>query len=209
MKVLYIDSSVQGNNSFSRQISSLVMEKLSAAYPDADVTYRDFAKDPVPHLTEAHIMAVQGMNAEHEPAIKADLALGGVLLEEFIESDIIVLGTAFYNLTVSSAIRSWLDRVIIVEKTFRYSAEGELQGLMGGKRVILCISRGGMYAEGHPGAAIEHCESYLRAIFSFIGVTDIDVVVADGVTIGPDHRQQALEHVREQIEALSFRDPKS
>ena len=204
VKVLYIDSSVQGGNSFSRQISAKVMEKLNAAHPDASVIYRDFGKEPVPHLTEATIAAAQGLTTEHEPQVKADLALGAVLLDEFLSADIIVIGTAFYNLTVSSALKAWIDRLLIVGKTFRYTPEGELVGLMGDKRVVLCISRGGFYCEGTPGAAMEHCESYLRSIFAFVGVGQLDVVVADGVSIGPDHRKQAMSHINEQISSLEF-----
>jgi len=204
VRILHIDSSVQGGNSFSRKISADVMEKLKARYPDAIVTYRDFGKDPVPHLTEVSMAATQGLTTEHEPDIKAELALSAVLLEEFLSADVIVIGTAFYNLTVSSALKAWIDRLLIVGKTFRYTPEGELEGMMGDKKVVLCISRGGYYNEGAPGAAIEHCESYLRAIFAFIGVQALEVIAADGVSIGPEHRSQAETDVKERIEALEL-----
>lgn len=180
------------------------MEKLKTAHPEASVIYRDFGKDPVPHLTEASVAAAQGLTTEHEPQVKADLALGAALLDEFLDADVIVIGVAFYNLTVSSALKAWIDRLVIVDKTFRYTAEGETEGLMGDKRVILCISRGGFFCEGTPGAAIEHCESYLRSIFTFIGVGQLDVVFADGVSIGPEHVKQALSDISEQISSLEF-----
>ncbi|MCJ2187628.1 FMN-dependent NADH-azoreductase [Novosphingobium beihaiensis] len=204
MKVLHIDSSVLGENSVSRKISAGVMVKLKAAQPDADVLYRDLAVDTVPHLSGAYLAASQGMTSEHEPELQADLAIGEAVLEEFLEADAVVIGVAFYNLTVSSQLKAWLDRIMIVGKTFKYSAQGELQGMMGSKRVILGISRGGIYLEGTPGGAIEHCETFLKAIFAFIGVTNLDIIVADGVNVGPEHRAQALEHVDKELALLSF-----
>jgi len=204
LKVLHIDSSVLGDNSFSRTISADVMQKLKTSHPEASVIYRDFGAEPVPHLTATTMAATMDPTADHAPPVQADLALGNALLEEFLKADVSVIGTAFYNLTVSSALKAWIDRILINGKTFRYTPEGELVGMMGDKRVILCISRGGFYAEGAPGAAIEHCESYLRAIFGFIGVHKLDVVVADGVAIGPEQRGQAETSVQEQLAQLSF-----
>ena len=204
MKVLHIDSGVMGEASVSRTMTAQVMEKLKAAHPDAKVTYRDFDKDPVPHLTSEFLAAAQGFTTEHEPALKANLALSGTLLNEFKEADTVVIGASLYNLTVSSALKAWIDRIIIINETFRYSAEGELEGLAGGKRVILCVSRGGFYAEGSPNADKEHCETLLRSALAFIGIYNPDVVTADGTRIGPDHLSAALAHATEQISALKF-----
>lgn len=204
MKVLHIDSSVQEDNSVSRQISADVMKKLKNRCPDCAVTHRDLAIDTVPHLSSAYLAAAQGMTTEHEPELLANLAISEAVLEEFLAADTVVIGVAFYNLTVSSQLKAWIDRIVILGKTFRYTKDGALEGLMGNKHVILCISRGGIYSEGSPGSAWEHCETYLRSIFTFMGVTQLDVVVADGVNIGPEHRSQAMESVASAISGLSF-----
>jgi FMN-dependent NADH-azoreductase len=43
-----------------------------------------------------------------------------------------------------------------------------------------------------PTAALEHLESYLRGIFGFIGVRELEFISADGIQIGPEHREKAL-----------------
>ncbi len=53
------------------------------------------------------------------------------------------------------------------------------------------ISRGNVYDAEY--AAAEHLESYLRTVFGFIGVTDLEFVAADGVQLSPEHRQRALK----------------
>lgn len=43
MKLLQIDTSILGEQSVSRQLTSSVTGKLSAAYPDAEIIHHDFA----------------------------------------------------------------------------------------------------------------------------------------------------------------------
>ena len=81
--------------------------------------------------------------------------------------------------------------VVIAGKTFKYSSEG-VQGLAGHKRIIVAISRGGFYGAGTPAAVGEHLETYLRWVFGFIGVTDPEFISADGIQVGPEHREKAV-----------------
>ena len=87
-------------------------------------------------------------------------------------------------------------------KTFRYSDAG-VEGLAKGKRVILASSRGGFYGPDSPAAGLQHQESYLRGFFGFIGITDVEVVSAEGVNISPDHKQTALDAAVAQAGNLS------
>jgi FMN-dependent NADH-azoreductase len=95
-----------------------------------------------------------------------------------------------YNFTIPSQLKAWIDRILVAGKTFKYDASGA-QGLAGGKRVILAISRGGYYGAGAPAAPGEHLETYLRWVFGFIGITP-EFIFADGVQVGPEHREKAL-----------------
>jgi FMN-dependent NADH-azoreductase len=79
----------------------------------------------------------------------------------------------------------------VAGKTFKYSAAG-VEGLAGGKRVIIAVSRGNFYGAGAPAAAYEHVETYLRSVFGFIGVTNLEIIAADGVQAGPEHREKAI-----------------
>lgn len=58
--------------------------------------------------------------------------------------------------------------------------------------MIVASSRGGVFGPGTPGATFEHQESYLRAVFGFLGVTDIRFVRAEGVAMGSDARASAI-----------------
>src|SRR4030088_2102106 len=190
MKLLHIDSSVLGPHSVSRQVSAAIVDRLQKATPDLNVTYRDLTTTPLAHLSGFHLAAAQGAVPE-AVALQQDLAAGQAVLEEFLAADIVVIGAPMYNFTIPSQLKAWIDRILVAGKTFKYSAAGA-EGLAGNKRVIIAISRGGFYGAGTPAAVGEHLETYLRWVFGFIGVKNPEFISADGIQIGPEHREKAL-----------------
>lgn len=201
MNVLHLDSSILGDHSVSRALSAAVVARLKSAHPHLHVTYRDLAANPVPHLSGAYLAAAQSPAAAHAPEIQHDLALGTTLLDELFAADIIVIGAGLYNFTVPSQLKTWIDRIAVAGKTFYYTEKGP-EGLLGGKRVILALGRGGLYGPGTPFHSFEHGESYVRALFGFLGVTDFETILAEGVAYGPDQREAALKSAHEQIATL-------
>jgi FMN-dependent NADH-azoreductase len=189
MNLLHVDASVLGDHSVSRQVSAAVVSRLRAANPALAVTYRDLAAAPLDHLNGGHLAARQGATPD---ALKGDVAAGETALDEFLAADVVVVGAPMYNFTLPSQLKAWIDRLLIAGKTFRYGPNGP-EGLAGDKRVIVALSRGGLYGPGSPFAAAEHLESYLRTVFGFIGVTDLEFVAADGIQIGPEHRERAIK----------------
>ncbi|WP_136623424.1 FMN-dependent NADH-azoreductase, partial [Bradyrhizobium centrolobii] len=188
MKLLHIDSSVLGPHSVSRQVSAAIVDRLKQATPSLDIVYRDLSQTPLAHLSGSHLAAAQGAPAPTE--LGPDLAAGAAALDEFLAADIVVIGAPMYNFTIPSQLKAWIDRIVVAGKTFSYGANGP-QGLAGGKRVILAISRGGYYGAGTPLAALEHLETYLRGVFGFIGINP-EFIIADGIQVGPEHREKAL-----------------
>ena len=189
MKLLHIDSSVLGPHSVSRQVSAAIVERLREANPGLEVSYRDLTLAPLAHLSGPHLAAGQG--APPEAGLQADIAAGQSALEEFQAAEIIVLGAPMYNFTIPSQLKAWIDRILVKGKTFKYSAQG-VEGLAGNKRVIVAISRGGFYGPGTPTAVGEHLETYLRWVFGFIGIKSPEFISADGIQVGPEHREKAV-----------------
>ncbi len=195
--LLHIDASVLGDHSVSRQVSGAVVARLKAANPDLTVVYRDLAAAPLPHLTGLHLAAGQGADVPEQ--IQKEHADAQAALAEFLAADVVVIGAPMYNFTLPSQLKAWIDRILIAGQTFRYTASGP-EGLAGGKRVIVAISRGGFYGEAN--AAAEHVESYLKTVFGFIGVTDLEFIAADGIQIGPEQRAKSVSGALEAASVL-------
>ena len=200
MNLLHLDSSILGPHSVSRSLSSSVVDQLRQKVPGLRVTYRDVAAEPIPHLSGPYVAATRGgVDAPPNAALSEDLALGEAVMQEFLAADIVVIGVAFYNFSISSQLKAWIDRIAIAGKTFRYTESGQLQGLAGNKRVILTVARGGFYGDGSPAQAMEHAETYLRSAFSFIGVTKLDVIEANGLKVSAEQREIAIAQAEQRI----------
>jgi FMN-dependent NADH-azoreductase len=200
MKLLHVDSSILGQGSVSRDLSADVVAAFRGRYPGVAVTRLDLAATPIAHLTAAHLAAAQG--AAVEDALKSDVAMGQVALEEFLAADIVVIGAPMYNFGVPSQLKAWIDRISIAGKTFRYGENGPV-GLCGNKKLVIASSRGGVYSEGSRAALFDHQESYLKAAFGFLGITDITFIRAEGVMMGPEARSVALASAKKETAALA------
>jgi FMN-dependent NADH-azoreductase len=192
VKLLHVDSSILGDHSVSRKISAAAVAALRGAHPGLEVTYRDLDATPAPHQSGA-LLAARATDPGQRSADQArDVAAADAILDEFLAADIVVLGAPMYNFGIPSQLKSWIDHLAVAGKTFRYSEAG-VEGLAGGKRLILASSRGGFYGADTPMAGLQHQESYLRGFFAFIGIPEIELVGAEGVNISPDLKQSATE----------------
>ena len=189
MKVLHVDSSILGDASASRALTGEIVRGLRAAQAHLEVSYLDLAAQPLPHYSAASLAPGEGAEGARDAAV----------LEEFLGADVIVIGAPLYNFSLPSQLKAWIDRITIKGRTFRYTAQGP-QGLAGGKRVIVAIARGGVYA---PGAGTEFAESYLKLLFNFLGITDLTFVRAEGLNLSPAEREQSLQSARASIRDLS------
>ena len=180
MTILHVDSSVLGEHSISRKLTHAVVAHLRAANPAASVQHVDLIADPLPHFVPG-----------------AD----NPVVDQFLAADTVVIGAPMYNFTVPSQLKAWIDNILVAGRTFRYTDTGVL-GLAGPKRIIIAISRGGIYGVGSPQASAEHVETYLKTVFGFIGLHP-EFVVAEGVQLGPDAREAAVASALAEVEALA------
>lgn len=202
MQLLHIDSSVLGPHSASRALSAEIVARQVALHPGMKVTHRDLAADTALHLSSAHLAAWQG-GAVEDAALGADLAKGGVYLEELFAADIIVIGAPMYNFSIPSQLKAWIDRIVVAGKTFRYGANGAEGLLPKSKKVYIASTRGNVYTAGSPAAALEHHESYLTGVLSFIGLTDVTIVRAEGLAFGAEAKEAAMLKARANIAAMA------
>jgi FMN-dependent NADH-azoreductase len=178
MKLLHLDASSLGQHSVSRALTAAVVAQITRENPHTHVTYRDLTAQPLPHWTPV-------VDAESEAA-----KVGEAVMDEFLAADVVVIGAPMYNFSVPSQLKAWIDRIAVAGKTFRYTESGP-QGMVNGKRVIVVSSRGGVYSTG-PAAGMDFQEAYLRTVFGFLGVTDIEFIRAEGVNLSAEHKTNAV-----------------
>jgi FMN-dependent NADH-azoreductase len=193
--ILFLNSSVSSHTSVSRILVEEAVSRLLEAEPGATVVHRDLGAAPIPHLTTTDLAGVRGV-----PTTDAELAaraLSDQLIAELRTADTIVIGAPVYNFSIPTGLRAWFDYVLRAGETFSYSEAGP-RGLLGGKRVIVIESRGGLYSEG-PAQAIDFQEPYLRHLLGFMGLADVAFIRAERIGFGPDAREAALIGAKEKI----------
>ena len=190
MQILQIISSARGAESYSTRLSQGIIDKLLAAQPGSTVVVRNLASQPFPHLEEAHLQAyftpAEGRSPEQQEAVRhSDEAIAQVMT-----ADALVIGVPFYNFSIASSLKSWLDHLTRAGITFRYTPSGP-EGLIQGKKVYLAVASGGIYSEG-PQQPYDFAVPYLRLMLSFLGMTDVTVARAEGVKL-PEFQETALQ----------------
>ena len=199
MKLLHVDSSILGSYSVSRQLTAEIVAEWRKSRPDTTVEYLDLALNAPSHFG-ADAIAIKGV-AQPEPtqAQRAENALSEQLVSQFLAADVIVIGAPFYNFSIPTQLKAWIDRLAQPGRTFTYNESGPV-GLATGKTVIVASTRGGAYSTSEGGQAMEHQESYLKVVFGFFGVTDVRIVRAEGLAMGDAPKAAALSAARADME---------
>jgi len=185
MKLLHIDSSALGGASASRELSAAIVARWTSEHPAVAVTYRDLDANPLPHLTAR---SLAGQDA-------AEVAAAEQTLRDFLAADVIVIGAPMYNFSIPSTLKAWIDRIAVAGKTFRYTSNGP-EGLAGGKQVVVASSRGSAYGDASP---MDFQEAYLRQVFGFLGVSQIEFIRAEGLALPTNARDATLAAAKERI----------
>lgn len=200
-RILQINSSLNGADGQSSRLADAAVNALLDRNPQAEVTVRDLAREPVPHLDAATFTAFATKPEDRTEAQRAAVALSDALIAELHAADVLVLGLPMYNFGVPSTLKAWIDHIARAGETFRYTENGPV-GLLPGKQAYVASARGGRYA----GTPNDFETGYVRQFLGFIGIEDVTFVHAEGLALGDDARRDALAAAHEVIEQLRVPD---
>jgi FMN-dependent NADH-azoreductase len=196
--LLHLDASPRGERSHSRKLSKAIVDSWIAAHPGDAVTYRDLGHNPVPLVDEPWIAAAYTPLEARSEADNSTLKVSNELIDELFAADIYVFGIPMYNFSVPAGFKAYIDQIVRVGRTF---TAPDFQGLLKGKRIFIAMSSGADYAVGAPFANYNFVVPYLRAVFGFLGVTDINVVTLT-TNAGPEVLAQSESKALETIGQL-------
>src|SRR6266478_2208667 len=195
MNVLQMNSSARRDASHSTRLASRLVERLREAAPESKLTIRDLNAARHPVLDEAALGGLFTPASQRTPEQAARVALDDALIAEIQAADVLVLGVPMYNFGVPASLKNWIDAIARVGVTFRYTEKGP-EGLLEGKKVYVALTRGGKYRNTPADTQVP----YLKTVFSFLGLTDVAFVYAEGLNMGNDAEQMAINSAHQQIE---------
>lgn len=185
----------------SSQLSDELIAKLTPLGIGSHVALADFSEQPVPHLDAKRLKALMTPAEDRttEQGVMVEYADG--LISQLQDADELVIGVPMYNFAIPSMLKAWIDHVARAGVTFKYTDQGAV-GLLTNKKVYLVVAMGGKHNEGET----DHMRPYLRTMLSFLGLNDIEIIIADGLNMGDEARNVGLQQARAQIEkAVSLR----
>ena len=196
MNILQINSSARSVDagSQSTRLANELVGGLRAQHPEARLTVRDLARQPHPALDEATLQALFTPAEQRTPGQSARVALDDALIAEIQAADVVVLGVPMYNFGISTQLKNWIDAISRARVTFQYTANGP-EGLLKGKKVYAVFTRGGNYR----GTPADSQTPYLTTLLSFLGMTDLEFIYAEGLNMGPEAADAAIAGAQAQI----------
>src|SRR5882762_8633604 len=177
--LLKIDSSPMGERSVSRKLTAEFAKTWAETHSGGAVISRDLTTLNIPVVNGDWVAAAYTPEDARTAEQKKALAVSDLLIAELQKADEYVVGVPMHNFSVPSTLKLWIDQVVRMGKTFAYSAAGR-EGLLTGKKATLLIASGGVYDQGSATEALNFVTPYLRTIFGFMGITDINIIAAGG-----------------------------
>lgn len=202
--ILVVNSSPNPDNSVSRDMTRQFVEDWRLREPDVSVIYRDVGLKPPPHLDQATIGAYYTPHDALTDEQAFALALSNQIVEEAENADVIVIGSPMHNFGITSGLKTWIDHLARVGRTFNYTENGPV-GALGGRKVFILTARGGQYTGGAPAAAMDMQAPYLKTVLGFLGLADVTFVHAEGIAGGTEGKETALLDLSKAIESLHVR----
>jgi len=197
--LLHIDSSARFTGSITRELSAAYVTQWQAKHAGGTVINRDLAAESLPHITEATLGAYFTPADKRSAEQQAVIALSDKLVDEVIAADTLVIGIPMYNFAPPSSFKAWIDHICRAGRTFKYGETGPV-GLLGGKRAVVILSRGGVYSEG-PAQVFDFQGTYIKSVLGFLGITDVELVIAEGVAMGEEKTKLAIAQAQQKLSA--------
>src|SRR6202795_1382100 len=177
--LLKLDSSPMGDHSISRKLTTKFAEIWLQTHPEGTVIERDLTTLNLPVVDASWVGAAHTPESSRTVAQSKALAASDSLINDLEQADEYVFGVPMHNFSIPSTLKLWIDQVVRVGKTVAYTAAGR-EGLLKGKKATLLMASGGVYDQGSAAESLNFATPYLRTIFGFIGITDVNFIAAGG-----------------------------
>ncbi|MEQ8848690.1 NAD(P)H-dependent oxidoreductase [Botrimarina sp.] len=202
MTILSIQASPRSDRSLSRKLSEVFISAWRSLRPADEFLTRDVGRNPPPHLTEEWIGAAFTPPQSRSAAQHEVLRVSDELVDEVLSADVIVIATPMYNYGMPSHLKSWIDQVIRIDRTFTFDlARGEqpIEPVQSGKSLVLLTASGeGHFAPGEANADRNHLDTHIEHALRLAGVSETHRVRIEFQEFGDQrHRSSvAAAHAR-------------
>ena len=196
-----IDVSPRFDKSTSRKLTAVFVDRWRAANLDGTVIVRDLARTHLPFVDLPWIGGAFTPPESPSPESAAAIRISDDLVAELKAADRVVIGTPMYNFAVPAALKAYIDHIVRVGVT----VTADNKGLLTGKSADILLASGGDFSPGSPVAKYDQTTGYLRQVLAWIGITDVNIVLA-GRAVAGTFGEFAVEKLGGAVEAAAVRE---
>jgi FMN-dependent NADH-azoreductase len=200
--LLAIEVSPRFENSTSRKLTAVFIEQWKGVNPGGTVIVRDLVKTNLPFVDLPWIGGAFTPPQSHSPESAAAIKVSDDLVAELKSADRIVIGTPMYNFAVPALLKAYIDHIVRVGVT----VSADNKGLLTGKYADIILASGGDFSPGSPVAKYDQTSGYLRQVLAWIGITDVNIVLAGRALAGVTG-ETAVERLGGAVRVAAVRKP--
>lgn len=177
--LLQIDSSPMGEASVSRQLTREFAQRWLNANPRGKIIARDLTTVAIPVIDATWVSANYTPKEARSREQHELLSLSTKLITELKMADEYVISTPMHNWGPSASLKLWIDQIVRFGETIEVTSSGP-RGMLKKQKATFIIAAGGVYRSGSANASQNYLEPWFRSFFSYLGVKDMQFIVADG-----------------------------
>jgi FMN-dependent NADH-azoreductase len=199
--LLRIDTSARTNDSHSRRLADHFLDRWLQTHPEHQVVRRDLAVEPPPHINNDTIIGFYTPADQVTDTVRGVTAYSDLLISELRAADLLLLSVPMYNFSIPSTLKAWIDHISRIGETFESDPSRGFVGLLQGKRAVVTSSAGAVISK-QPMVSFDFVTPYLKALFTFLGFSTVDILNLEGSNSDEGAFSQSLAAANSRIESL-------
>ncbi len=199
--LLVINSSPKLQNSNTRDLIEFFVNRWKNLSAETLIVSRDIGENPPPHLDELLIDAFYTEAKQRTSTQCEAITLSDQLVDELVRADTIVIGSPMHNFTITSGLKSYIDHIARVGRTFIHTEQGKV-GLLQGKKVFVISARGSDFSDKSPIKLYNFQDTYLKTALALVGLKDVTFINAEGVARSNTGIEQAKKSISNALNCL-------
>lgn len=202
MKLLHIVASPRGAQSRTLMIAHSFLEELRAKHKDLQEDCIDLFQDTLPSLT------LQGVDGKYQlmsgKEVEGESKKAWQPIEDhikrFLSADLYLISAPMWNFGVPYPLKQYIDLIVQPKRLYQYTDKGP-EGLAKNKKMVVVSARGGDYSH-EPQKAMDFHQPYLKGLFGFVGIQDIQFVNAEPMDSG-GAKDEKLNKAKEEAKKIA------
>ncbi len=203
-RLLHIIATPREGESRTLQVSEAFLEAFRQNHPDWIVDELNLAQEPLPPLSMKNVSGKYVLLGGKELFGRLREAWAEIIqhIERFKTADFYLISTPMWNFHIPYMLKHYIDLIVQPKFLFQYREDGSVEGLVKNKKMVVISSRGGGYSG--PNEKYDLQDPYLKLIFGFVGITDIQFIHAEPMDTGSKIQKEKIEEAKKIAQKAGF-----